>query len=257
MIYAPLINIQASQTPARRHVGSGRHADQRLQHDAAKRPPHAVAAANAGTAKIDQLISRLLEVARLSTRPGGKEWFDANEMVSHVVDASRFQLEASGVEVAVASLPHVWGDPVQLNQVFTNLVDNAIKYMGTSQRRRIDITCTKKGDRYRFAVKDTGPGIAVKDQEKVFRLFARLGTNGTTGEGVGLATVRAIINRHGGRIWVESVPGDGSTFYFTPTLYTNGDGQCRDAKPNAGHSFGTTWRGGCCTCLTKARSRSG
>lgn len=170
---------------------------------------------NAGTAKIDQLITRLLEVARVSTRVSEHSWIDAKIMVGDVVDACRFQLEASGVEVSVGDLPRVWADPVQLNQVFTNLVDNAVKYMGASAHKRIEVSCTTKGERYRFAVSDTGPGIAAKDQEKVFRLFARAGSNGTSGEGVGLATVRAIVNRHGGRIWVESTPGEGCTFYFT------------------------------------------
>ncbi len=170
---------------------------------------------NAGTTKIDQLISRLLDIARLTTRPGHHEWTDSAATVRDVIDACRFQIDAGGVEVSVGALPRVYADPVQLNQVFTNLVDNAIKYMGTRARKEIRITCDTHGDRYRFNVRDSGPGIAPKDQEKVFRLFARAAANGSPGEGVGLATVRAIINRHGGRIWVESILGEGSTFSFT------------------------------------------
>jgi signal transduction histidine kinase len=216
---APLINIQG--------FGKRLHSDMSglegglhngAQADAAKRlerMQQSLGFLNAGTAKIDQLIARLLDVARVSTRPGGREWADAAAMVRSVVDACRFQLDGGGVEVEIGHLPRIWCDPVQLNQVFTNLVDNARKYMGASPRKRITISCSTTGDRYRFAVSDTGPGIAPKDQEKVFRLFARLAANGASGEGVGLATVRAIVNRHGGRIWVESVPGDGCTFYFT------------------------------------------
>lgn len=170
---------------------------------------------NAGTAKIDLLITRLLDIARVSSRPGRHAWIETHTMVGDVIKACRFQLEAAGVEVWVGELPRVWGDHVQLNQVFANLVDNAVKYMGDRPQKQIAISCSTRGDRYRFAVRDSGPGIEEKDLEKVFRLFARLEPNGTTGEGVGLATVRAIINRHGGRIWVESTPGEGSTFYFT------------------------------------------
>ena len=104
---------------------------------------------------------------------------------------------------------------MQFNQVFTNLLDNAIKYMGSGPRKQVHITCDAHGDRYRFSVRDSGLGIAPKDQEKVFRLFARAAPSGAAGEGVGLATVRAIVNRHSGRIWVESILGEGSTFYFT------------------------------------------
>ncbi len=216
---APLINIQGFGKRLHTDMsglegalvnGSKNDATKRLE-----RMQQSLQFLNAGTAKIDQLISRLLEVARLSTRPGEAQWVDAHRLAHEVADACRFQLEASGVEVVIGNLPRVWGDPVQLNQVFTNLVDNAVKYMGPSSRKRIDISCSRHGERYRFAVNDTGPGIAPKDQEKVFRLFARLGANGASGEGVGLATVRAIVNRHGGRIWVESTPGDGCTFYFT------------------------------------------
>jgi signal transduction histidine kinase len=170
---------------------------------------------DAGTAKIDQLISRLLELARLTTRPGRQEWIDANRMVQDVFDACAFQLQTKGIEASAGELPRVWGDPVQLSQVFTNLVDNAIKYMGEGRRGQIAITSSIDGERYRFAVSDTGMGIAPRDRDRVFRLFARAAANGIAGEGVGLATVRVIVNRHGGRIWVDSVPGRGSTFYFT------------------------------------------
>jgi signal transduction histidine kinase len=170
---------------------------------------------DAGTAKIDQLISRLLEIARLTTRARRHEWIDANRMAHEVFASCKFQLEGAGIDVSIGELPCVWADAVQLNQVLTNLVDNAIKYMGNGSRKHIAITCSVQGDRFRFAVSDTGPGIALKDQEKVFRLFARAAANGCAGEGVGLATVRAIVNRHGGRIWVDSTPGEGSIFYFT------------------------------------------
>jgi len=215
---APLINIQGFGKRLQTDMGSlgtliseNDEASKRLQ-----RMRQSLDFVNAGTSKIDQLISRLLDVARLTTRPSHHEWIDAGIMVRDVVSACGFQLEAASVETTVGDLPRIFGDPVQLNQVFTNLVDNAIKYMGNVAHREIDISCTTQGDRYRFAVRDTGPGIEPKDREKVFRLFARLAPNGSTaGEGVGLATVRAIVNRHGGRIWVESTPGAGSTFYFT------------------------------------------
>lgn len=170
---------------------------------------------NAATAKIDQLISRLLEIARLTTRPTQHQWIDTDAMVRDVIGACQFQLGERGITVSVGGLPRVFGDPVQLNQVFTNLVDNAIKYMGDRPRKQIIISCTGEGERYRFAVQDTGPGIAPKDQEKVFRLFSRLAPSAGPGEGIGLTAVRAIVNRHGGRIWVESTPDVGSTFYFS------------------------------------------
>ncbi|MBI3786413.1 MAG: HAMP domain-containing histidine kinase [Deltaproteobacteria bacterium] len=215
---APLINIQGFGKRLQTDMG-GLSALVSADDEATKRlnrMKQSLDFLNAGTAKIDQLISRLLDVARLTTRPNRHEWIDADHMVRNVVSACRFQLEGAGVDVSIEALPRIFGDATQLNQVFTNLIDNAIKYMGDVPRKEIAIRCTTQGDRYRFAVCDSGPGIEPKDREKVFRLFARLAPNGSAaGEGVGLATVRAIINHHGGRIWVDSTPGQGSTFYFT------------------------------------------
>ncbi len=170
---------------------------------------------NAGTAKIDQLITRLLDIARLTTKPGRYQWVDSMLTVREVIDACRFQIEAAAIEITLSALPTVRADPVQLNQVFTNLIDNAVKYIADGPRKQIAVSCLAEVDRYRFAIADTGPGIDPKDAEKIFRLFARLAPHASRGEGIGLAAVRAIINQHGGRVWVEPNPGGGSTFYFT------------------------------------------
>jgi signal transduction histidine kinase len=235
---APLINIQGFGKRLQTDMGSleGRIADDAEATGRLGRMRQSLEFINAGTAKIDQLISRLLDIARLTTRPSQHEWIEATALVHAVIDACRFQLDAAGIEVSVGDLPRIWGDPVQLNQVFANLIDNAAKYMGHSPRRRVAISCIADGDRYRFAVRDSGPGIEAKDREKVFRLFARLAPNGTAGEGVGLATVRAIVNRHGGRIWVDSTPGDGSTFYFT---LPQDPPRSRDDRPGIPSAEGT------------------
>ena len=236
---APLINIQGfgRRLQADMTALGGRIADDADGTARLGRMKQSLEFVNAGTAKIDQLISRLLDIARLTTRPGRQEWIDATAMARDVINACRFQLDGAGIDVSVGDLPRIWGDPVQLNQVFTNLIDNAAKYMGQSPRRLIAISCVAEGDRYRFAVRDSGPGIEAKDREKVFRLFARLAPNGTSGEGVGLATARAIVNRHGGRIWVDSTPGDGSTFYFT---LPQDPPQSRDGRPDMPSADGTS-----------------
>jgi signal transduction histidine kinase len=214
---APLINIQGFskrlQGSMEAVAASLAEAPEATKHLA--RMGESLRFVHLGVTKIDQLIARLLEIARLTTRPDAREWVDMHAVATDVLGACRFQLEERGIEAAVDPLPRVFGDPVQLNQVLTNLIDNAIKYMGDRPTKRIAVGCTQDGDRYRFAVSDTGPGIAPKDRDKVFRMFTRLDPGATQGEGIGLAAVRAIVNRHGGRIWVESTPDVGSTFYFT------------------------------------------
>ncbi|MBI4515782.1 MAG: CHASE3 domain-containing protein [Deltaproteobacteria bacterium] len=217
---APLINIQgfgkrlqSSMTTLETSL-----ADPAKQGDCVKqlqRMNESLKFVNLGTGKIDQLIARLLEIARVSTRPSQYQWVNTEALVHDVLGACRFQLEERGIETTVGTLPPVLADPLQLNQVFTNLIDNAIKYMGQRPLKRISIYVSVSDDRYRFAVQDSGPGIAPKDQEKVFRMFARLNPSASAGEGIGLAVVRAIVNHHGGRIWVESTPEVGTTFYFT------------------------------------------
>jgi signal transduction histidine kinase len=233
---APLINIQGfakrlqnSMTKLETGLTDGGAPEDAGAH--LKKMNESLKFINAGTTKIDQLIARLLEIARLTTRPNETCWTDMEAMARHVIDACQFQLQERGIRATVGGLPFVFGDPTQLNQVLTNLVDNAIKYMGDRPEKHIAVTCSSVGDRYRFAVQDTGPGISRDNKEKVFRMFTRLAPGQAKGEGIGLAAVRTIVNRHRGRIWVESTEGVGSTFYFT--LPKNPDG----ASPAPGEAL--------------------
>jgi signal transduction histidine kinase len=167
------------------------------------------------TEKMDFLVRALLDLSRIDARPPEKQEIDLPRMVDDILATLRFQIYEKGIRVATAELPHVYGDPLRINQVFSNLIDNAIKYMPPKQGARIEIGCEAANGHYRFFVRDNGPGIRREDHEKIFRLFTRIGPNGAAGEGVGLTAVRKIIDKHGGKIWVESELGKGTTFRFT------------------------------------------
>lgn len=165
--------------------------------------------------RMEALIAGLLNVSRIASRTDPTEEVRLQPVVETIIDSFRYQLEQHRIAVNVGHLATVRGDPDRLNQVFSNLVDNAIKYMGESARREIEIGMRNgNGAPPVFFVKDTGPGIPAESQEIVFRLFRRL-ANGVPGEGLGLTMVRKIIEKHGGRIWIESTPGEGTAFCFT------------------------------------------
>jgi two-component system sensor kinase FixL len=123
---------------------------------------------------------------------------------------------ARGVEVKVASgLPAVVGDRPRLLEVLQNLIDNAVKYMGSQPAPLIEVNCEQRSGENLFYVRDNGIGILPRFHERVFDLFTQLDPS-VEGSGVGLALTKRIVEYHGGRIWVESEGTDrGSTFYFT------------------------------------------
>ncbi len=168
-----------------------------------------------GARRMETLIHDLLLYSRtIHADPGLAETIDAGDAIR----AAAFNLDAaitqSGATIQNASLPQVCFDRVQLVQVFQNLISNAIKYRG-DQAPEIAICAQRDGDDWVFSVRDNGLGIHPDYHESVFAPFKRLHGSEFAGSGVGLAICRRIVQRHGGKIWVESEPGQGSTFLFT------------------------------------------
>jgi len=124
-------------------------------------------------------------------------------------------IEQSGAVVTRDSLPVVMGDDIQLVQLFQNLIGNSIKFCG-DRVPRIHISADAQGNEWDFSIRDNGIGIAPEYFERIFSLFQRLHNRKEyPGTGIGLAICKKVVERHGGRIWLESEPGTGSTFYFT------------------------------------------
>jgi len=166
-------------------------------------------------ARMDGLIGSLLNVSRIATRTNPTDVVPLGPMVDTIIDTFRYQLDQRQITVAIGNLPEVIGDPLRLNQAISNLVDNAIKYIGDRPIRRIEIGASTQNGSCACYVRDSGPGVPKDKQEAIFRLFQRLENGAGAGEGLGLTLVRKIIEKHGGRVWLEASPERGSTFWFT------------------------------------------
>jgi len=169
-----------------------------------------------GSQRMQILINDLLEFSRVTTK--GKEFVpvDCNALVARVQSDLEFAIKESGATLNVADLPTVMADAGQLGQVFQNLIGNALKYRAPEQTPEIGVAAEQRDTEWLFSVSDTGIGIDPQHFERVFQLFQRLHTREEySGTGIGLALCKKIIERHGGKIWLESEAGKGSTFFFT------------------------------------------
>ena len=174
---------------------------------------------------MDLLLRDLLEVSRVGKVQEAKEWVDSGEVVATVRHDLEPEIRRLRVGVkAEEHLPMVVYAPRLLGRVFRNLIENAIKFMGDQPSPTITIGCERTAQGHRFFVQDNGAGIKSEDQERVFGLFARGDGTRASGSGIGLAIVQRIVETHGGRVWVESRPGQGSTFTFTVPGATHRDG---------------------------------
>jgi PAS domain S-box-containing protein len=168
-----------------------------------------------GAARMQKLISDLLAYSRVGTR--GKEFAptDCERVLGGVLADVRTSVEESGAVITHDPLPTLVVDGSQLGQVFQNLIGNAIKFRN-EKPPHIHISAQRDDGQWVFSVRDNGIGIDPKYAERIFVIFQRLhNREDYPGTGIGLAVCKKVVERHGGRIWVESKPGDGATFYFT------------------------------------------
>jgi light-regulated signal transduction histidine kinase (bacteriophytochrome) len=169
-----------------------------------------------GAKRMQELIHDLLQYARVGTR--GKEFkpVPAGDIVAGAVANLAGATEEAGAQVVVDALPTVSCDATQLAQVFQNLIGNAIKFRRPGSQPVVRVSATRAGHATVFSVADNGIGIEPKYFERIFQMFQRLhGRSEYAGTGIGLALCKKIVERHGGRIRVESEPGHGTTFSFT------------------------------------------
>ncbi|HEX5227979.1 MAG TPA: CHASE3 domain-containing protein [Bryobacteraceae bacterium] len=169
----------------------------------------------AGAQRMHALVEALLEYSRSGQiGPSTLESIRVDEVVRDAITNLQSSITEAGADVAQDPLPVLKADPLQLTQVFENLIGNAIKYR-SEQPPRIRITATESAEDWVFAVEDNGIGIPPEYQAQIFGIFKRLHGSEYPGTGIGLATCKKIVERHGGDIWVESTPGQGSRFCFT------------------------------------------
>ena len=168
-----------------------------------------------GNRRMRMLIDDLLSLSRVGSRAARQEPVPMDEVVQEAVHALSQAIEESGASVEFGDLPTVQGDRVQLVQLFQNLIGNALKFR-KAEAPRVVISATRDENWWQFAVADNGIGIERKYFDRIFVIFQRLHGRGEyTGNGIGLAICKKIVERHGGLIWVESEVGSGATFYFT------------------------------------------
>jgi PAS domain S-box-containing protein len=166
--------------------------------------------------RMKELIRNLLHYSQLTKEEIIRQDVNVSDIFNEALQNVRTSIEASNAEIVIENeVGTIRGDRVQLVQLMQNLVSNALKFT-SAETPRIKIRCTREKGEVKFSVSDNGIGIAEGDLNKVFEIFRRLHTKKEyPGTGIGLAICKKIVDRHGGRIWPESKPGRGTTFYFT------------------------------------------
>jgi PAS domain S-box-containing protein len=166
--------------------------------------------------EMGKLIDALLSFSRLNRSELHKERIDTSQIISRVLQLFEPEIQARSIEIHVDSIPESLADQQLINQVWINLISNAIKYTGKKEKAIIEIGSFGTGNETVFFIKDNGAGFNMKYSEKLFTVFQRLHKpRDFEGIGIGLANIHRIVARHGGRCWAEGEIDKGATFYFS------------------------------------------
>ena len=183
--------------------------------------PEALGYIDASVKRMNKLINGILALSRVGLqklRPGPVR---VDDLVDGILRSLRHQIEQAGVEVTVGPLPEIIVDRTALEQVMGNVIENAVKYLDPARPGRLEISAEDGRGETIFHVRDNGRGLAPEETGKIFEIFRRVGPQDIPGEGLGLAFVKTLIRRLGGRIWCLSERGVGTTFSFTVPLTRN------------------------------------
>ena len=183
--------------------------------------PEAIGFIRSSTVKMDKLINAILKLSREGRRVLAPESIGMRQLLEAQRQSVAHQLQERGAELTIEPVPDLTGDRLAIEQIFGNLIDNAVKYVDPSRSGRIAIRGRDLGANVAYEIEDNGRGIDPKDFERVFDLFRRSGVQDQQGEGIGLAHVRALVRRLGGTISVSSRLGEGSTFTVVLPKYAS------------------------------------
>ena len=189
-------------------LGDSSEADERLGREF----DEAVSFIKSSITRMDRLIKAILKLTREGRRELRMERIEMTELVRSIADGLGYQAHEAGASITVAPLPPVIADRLALEQIFANLLENALKYLRPGIAGQIRVTGRATPAEIVYEVQDNGRGIDAKDHERIFEIFRRSGPQDCRGEGIGLTHVRTLVRRLGGAITVSSEPGRGSTF---------------------------------------------
>lgn len=178
--------------------------------------PESLGFIRSGVERMDTLTSSILDLSRVGARDYQTEMVCTELIVKRCIESLTYEMTRKNVEVTHDVLPDIEADTLALEQVFGNIIDNAVKYLDESRPGKIHVGVKQLPWETVFSIRDNGRGIEGKDYQKVFDIFRRASNAGEVrGAGMGMAFVKAVVRKMGGRIWFDSVIGQGTTFYFS------------------------------------------
>ena len=163
---------------------------------------------------MSKMLSGLLKVSRINNSSLTREDVNIKKLIETIITDYKYKIETNNIKLEIDEMPNCVADQLLIKQVFSNLIDNAIKYSKQENQAKVIIAGKKKEKEVVYSIQDNGVGISDEDQKKIFNIFEQL-NNSKQGEGLGLALVKKIISLHQGQIWVESTVGVGTTIFFT------------------------------------------
>lgn len=198
--------------------------------------PEAVAFIYNTVKRMDTMTNAMLELSRIGRRELKFIPVHVSELVAHCLGTFQHQIKARNVTVQVGGLPDLYADYVSLQQIFSNIFDNAIKYLEPDRPGKLRIRGWREGTNTIYAIDDNGRGIPQEDMPRVFQIFRRVGDcQNIPGDGMGMAYVKALVKRHHGDLWCESRFGEGTCFYLRiPDLSAKGEESDEPAQYHTG-----------------------